>query len=69
MSSQISIEELIDSYQKELGVLIHNKIMNSIQIEKLNARISELEIENSRLLELSNTTTKKPPSKSNLDNS
>lgn len=49
MDTQITIEELIDSYQKEIGTLTHNKIMSSIQIKNLSNKIKILEEQNNQL--------------------
>ena len=50
-NKQITVDELIDAYQKEMSVLSHNKIMTTLQIEKMSKYITELEEERSNLLE------------------
>ncbi len=43
MDLQITVDELVESYQNEISVLMHNKIMHTLQIEKMNKYIKILE--------------------------
>jgi dynactin complex subunit len=43
--TQISIDELVKSYQNEISALFHSKIMYSLQVEKLSERVKTLESE------------------------
>lgn len=50
-NKQITVDELIDAYQKEMSVLSHNKIMTALQIEKMANYITQLEKEKVELTE------------------
>lgn len=48
-NTQITIDDLVSSYQKEISSLIHNKIIIGIQVEKLNSQLELLIQENNEL--------------------
>lgn len=50
-STQITLDELVSSYQKEISSLIHNKIITGIQLEKLTTQVEFLIEENTKLKE------------------
>ena len=62
-NTQITLDDLVSSYQKEIASLVHNKIITGIQVEKLTTQLEFLVEENNNLKEkvsqLETKTTKR----------
>lgn len=50
-NTQITIDDLVSSYQKEISSLVHNRIITGIQVEKLTQQLDLLAQENKNLKE------------------